>query len=429
MTLKTPKTFKYIDNKATLANVDLLDIIKQYGTPLYILDQKTIEENCKLFTDPLNQFYPNSDVLYAGKANLNIAIVQLIQSLGMCLDVSSGGELYTAIKAKMPPEKIYFHGNNKSISELQLAIDYGVNIMLDNMQELDNIIGIHHTEKKVPLIVRLKPEIDAHTHKYIRTGQLDSKFGTDRTQAELIFSKILKQSNLKLLGIHSHIGSQIFDKAPFFELIEILVPYLANIKKKFDIELDVLNCGGGMGIYYSENDTPLEIQSFINEFTDLLKKKCAEFDLKLPKLLFEPGRAIVGPAGLTVYKVGAVKEVKGIKTFLFIDGGMADNPRPILYQAKHDIATVIKKNKNKKIYSIAGKFCESGDILAENVTLEEVEVGDYIIVFATGAYNYSMASNYNRNTRPAMVLVEDKNAKLIVKRETYEDLIRLDIEL
>ena len=426
---KTPVSFNYIDNAAFIGGVKLSQLVEEFKTPLYVLDQTTIEENCNYFMEPLKQHYPNSEVLYAGKANLNIAIAQLINSLGLSLDVSSGGELYTAIKAGISPEKIYFHGNNKTHEELELALDYGVTLMLDNLQELENIIHLHQSEKIISVIIRLKPEIDAHTHKYIRTGQLDSKFGIDRTQAYAIIQKIVARPNLKLAGIHSHIGSQIFDKAPFFELIDILVPYMKEIKNKFGIELDVLNCGGGMGIYYSNDDNPLQINEFIADFCLKLKEKCDSEKIALPKLLFEPGRSIIGPAGITLYKVGAIKEIEGIKTYVFVDGGMADNPRPILYQAKHVFGKVIKQNKKTKTYSIAGKFCESGDILAENVSLEEVSVGDYIIVFATGAYNYSMASNYNRNCRPAMVLVNNQKAKVIVKRESYHDLTRLDIEI
>ena len=426
---KFPNTFEYKNNKAFLGGLELKEIVNEFKTPLYVLDQQTIEDNCNQFLSPLKQSYPNYGVLYAGKANLNIALIQLIHSLGMCLDVSSGGELFTAIKAKMPANKIYFHGNNKSLEELELAIDYGVTIMLDNMQELDNIIKLNKSNKSIPIIVRLKPEIDAHTHKYIRTGQLDSKFGIDRTQADEIIQKIISEPNVKLLGIHSHIGSQIFDSKPFFELIDILIPYMLKIKNEYGVELEVLNCGGGMGIYYSDEDSPLDVSEFIATFCASVKKKCESLNLKLPKLLFEPGRSIVGPAGLTIYKVGAIKEIKGIKTYIFIDGGMADNPRPILYQAKHEFNTLEKSNKKEKVYSIAGKYCESGDILAEDISLEEVKVGDYIVVNATGAYNYSMASNYNRNCRPAMVLVNNAEAKLIVKRETYDDLTHLDIEL
>lgn len=426
-----PITFKYNEEgNATVAGISITDLAENFGSPLYILDQQTLEHNCQLYLDPLKKYYPNSKVLYAGKANLNIAIAQLINKQEMCLDVSSGGELYTALQAGFNTKNIYFHGNNKSLKELELAIKEGVSIIIDNEQELDNIIQLissSKTKKDVAVMIRLKPEIEAHTHEYIKTGQLDSKFGIERQFLISIATKINQHPNLNFLGIHSHIGSQIFDTKPYMDLIDILLEAVLDLKKH-DITIKELNIGGGIGISYIEADTPPEMSEFIQSVTALLTKKFEDNKLELPTLLFEPGRSIIGNAGITLYKVGAIKEIKDVKTYLFVDGGMADNPRPMMYNSEYVFKTA-KETKDTHTYSIAGKFCESSDILAENISLPECKPDDIIIVFGTGAYNYSMASNYNRYCRPAMVLVNDSQAKQIVLRETYLDLTRLDLPL
>ena len=370
--------------------------------------------------------YSNSRVLYACKANLTVGIAQFLYRLGMSFDVSSGGELFTLIKANIPSSSIYFHGNNKTHAELKLALDYDVTFIVDNLQELLNISQLNITKKSVRIMLRIKPEIDAHTHDYIKTGQLDSKFGIAKQDFSSFYELFQTHSWIQFVGIHSHIGSQIFDTKPYYELVDTMMPFLKYLVDDLGLSISEFNCGGGMGIFYSKGDTPFNINDFILDFTAYITKKFVEFSIDQPMLLFEPGRAIIGSAGLTLYEVGVVKHIPDVKSYLFIDGGMADNIRPLLYDSVYMIDVLKKKELALKMYSIAGKFCESGDILAENVMLEDVEVGDHLIVFSTGAYNYSMSSNYNRNCRPAMVLIEQDHVVELLARETYEDLVRFD---
>mgnify|MGYP001377841932 CR=1 FL=1 len=426
-----PRTFTYNeDGDATIAGIRISDLAENYGSPLYILDEETLHYNCDLYLDNLKKHYKNSKVLYAGKANLNLAIAQFINNKKMCLDVSSGGELYTALQAGFNTKNIYFHGNNKSLKELDLAIHENISLIIDNEHELDNIISIVDSKKqknRVPIMIRLKPEIEAHTHDYIKTGQLDSKFGIERQDLLAIAKRIDDHPGLLFLGIHSHIGSQIFDVQPYIDLVDILLEAVLELKQH-NISITELNIGGGIGISYIKSDSPPDMGQFISSVTKLIKEKFKEHQLTLPTLLFEPGRSIIGNAGITLYKVGAIKEIKNVKTYLFVDGGMADNPRPMMYNSEY-VFTIAKKKKATTTYSIAGKFCESSDILAENITLPPCQTDDIIIVFGTGAYNYSMASNYNRYCRPGMILVNDNEAKEIVQRESYLDLTRLDLPL
>lgn len=426
-----PILFSYNDKgEAQIGNVSILDLVKQFGSPLYVLDRHTLEHNCDQYLNHLQTYYPNSKVLYAGKANLTIAIAQLINKKNMCLDVSSGGELYTAIQAGFNTKNIYFHGNNKSIKELELAMSHSVSIIIDNDDELDNIISILGSTKPFPnvsIMIRLKPEIDAHTHDYIKTGQLDSKFGIERHDLLSIAQRIESHPQLNFLGIHSHIGSQIFDTQPYNDLIPILLDSVLNLKQH-NITIKELNIGGGIGISYTNQDAPPDMNGFIKTITELITRSFQSHNIALPTLLLEPGRSIIGNAGITLYTVGAIKDIKDVKTYIFVDGGMADNPRPMMYNSEYTFKPAIL-SQNTTTYSIAGKFCESSDILAENIDLPECKIGDIIIVFGTGAYNYSMSSNYNRYCRPAMVLIDNDQAKPIVLRETYSDLTRLDIPL
>ena len=424
-----PLGFQYKQNKAYLDHVSLEDLANEYGTPLYVLSKQSILNACAQFTKPLSTLYPNSEVLYAAKANLTCGIATLVHGQGLSLDVSSGGELFTALKAGVPSQQIYFHGNNKTPDELRLAIKHNITIIVDNLQEVQHIASVNTESKVVNVLIRLKPEIEAHTHKYIKTGQLDSKFGISRDECGHFFKEISQHSWFSFKGIHSHIGSQIFDPKPYNELIDILIPFIVEIKETWGQTVEILNCGGGMGIDYTTHDSAFQIDTFIEAFTSYLKNKCDDVNLAHPKLLLEPGRAIIGPAGITVYTVGAIKTIPGIKTYAFVDGGMADNMRPICYQATYSFDKVTKTGANHQEYSIAGKYCESGDILSEHTKIESLTPGDRIIVFATGAYNYSMSSNYNRNTRPMMVMVDGDRVIPIVKRETYDDLIRLDCDL
>lgn len=406
-------------------------LAQNFGTPLYVMDEETIRFNCQSYTTPLKTYYPNHQVIYACKANLNIPLASIMVDEGLGLDVVSGGELYTALQTSVKHEHIYFHGNNKSRSELELAIKNDIKIVVDNIDELELISMIATSDHPANLLIRLKPEIDAHTHDYIKTGQLDSKFGIDQKELINIISLIQKKNTpthpLNFVGIHSHIGSQIFDVAPFEELVLLMVGHLNNLKNTLGIEVKELNLGGGIGIKYTSEDTPLELHSFIAKITSLLSVQCKKHNLTEPKLCLEPGRSIAGNAGLTIYRVGLIKEIPEIKSYIFVDGGMADNPRPIIYQSKYTFDVDCPKSKTEKKYSIAGKFCESGDILAEDISLPTVNKKDLIIAYGTGAYNYSMSSNYNRACRPAMISVYNGKVTEFVKRESFEDLIRLDI--
>lgn len=420
----TPITYiKKEHGHATVGGVPIETLVNTYQTPLYIIDEDTVRANCQLYTSALHKKSIPSLVLYAGKANLNIGLLNIIASEGLGLDVVSGGELYSALKSNIRKDAIYFHGNNKSKDELLLALKHGVTLVLDNLQELDNISELVADGSYVGrIMIRLKPEIDAHTHEYIRTGQLDSKFGLEKELLLPVVSRISAHPHLEFVGIHSHIGSQIFESKPYYELVDVMTGHLKTIVDTCGIEVKELNLGGGIGISYTDNDDALAIDSFITNLITMLQEACEEKGLRLPKLLFEPGRSIIGNAGMTIYTVGTIKEIPGIKTYLFIDGGMADNPRPIMYKSEYTF-DVLTASSDKKCYSIAGKFCESGDILAKDVMLPETKVGDTLVVFGTGAYNYAMSSNYNRSCKPAMVAVSQGLSRVLVKRETYDDLV------
>ena len=406
------------------------DLIAQHGTPLYVMDEQTIRKQCQVYRDTISASYPDALVIFAGKACLNTAMVRLLASESLGLDVVSSGELYTALKGNMPADRIFFHGNNKSCDEIEMAIEAGVCLVVDNEQELDNIIQIASTKsKKVPLLLRLKPEIEAHTHEYIKTCQIDSKFGIDKGELSRFIRRIQATPSLELLGLHSHIGSQIFDVHPFKDLVDLMVDKMVEIRDEFGIELRVLDLGGGVGIHYTTEDDPPIVPDFLEGMTTRLKEACESKSLRLPKLIVEPGRSLVGRAGMTLYDIGTIKEIPNIKTYIFVDGGMADNPRPIMYQADYTFGLANKLNQvATETYTIAGKYCESGDILGKDIALPKAKKGDTLVVYGTGAYNYSMASNYNRACRPAMVLVNDGQSTVMVKRETFEDLTRLDAE-
>ncbi len=412
-----------------LGKEDLTDLAKHYGTPLYILDEATLRHNCQRFQNPLKKLYPNHLIAFAGKSCLTIGLLNLLAKEGLGVDVVSGGELYSALKSQMKKENIVFHGNNKSKEELSLAIQNEIRIVIDNHQELRNIKETaRQLGKKAHVLIRIKPEIEAHTHDYIKTGQIDSKFGIDKRELLSTIKEILASSECEFLGLHSHIGSQIFDIAPYTDLVSLMSEKMVLLKKELGLEIRELNLGGGMGIQYIESDDPYEIESFLETTAKKLISECQKANLLLPKLILEPGRSIVGQAGITLYTIGAIKTIPGIKDYLFVDGGMADNPRPIMYKAKYSFAIANKAGFTPShLYSIAGKYCESGDILAENILLPKADVEDILVVFSTGAYNYSMASNYNRCCRPAMIMVGKDSVQTIVRRETYHDLIRCDV--
>ncbi len=420
-------------NHLEIGGCDCVDLVNEFGTPLYVMDEGLIRENCRLYKNAMDKYYNgNGLVLYASKALCTMAICRIAQQEGLGLDVVSGGELYTAIKAGFPMDRIYFHGNNKTKEELELAIDNNIRrIVVDNRQELNHINEIASRKgKTVNVSFRIKPGIDAHTHDFIQTGQIDSKFGValENGEALEIVTEAVKLSNINVAGLHCHIGSQIFDIKPFEEAARVMLEFIAQIKEKPGVEIEELNLGGGYGIKYTPEDDPIEYDKYIESVSKVIRNVCENKGIKLPFIVMEPGRSIVASAGITLYKIGTIKDIKGVRKYVAVDGGMGDNPRYALYQSKYDavIANRPDAPKTEKI-TIAGKCCESGDLLAKDIMMPEVKEGDILAVLATGAYNYSMSSNYNRIPRPPVVLVKDGKARVIVKREDYNDIIRNDI--
>lgn len=416
-----------------IGGCDLEKLAENYGTPAYIMDEGCIRENCRKYVNSIRKYYDGNGIaLYASKALSCMYMYKIMSEEGMGVDTVSGGEIYTALKAGFPAERIYFHGNNKSPDELKLAIENKIGrIVVDNKTELEKIDEISREMGTVTnILFRIKPGVDAHTHDFIKTGQIDSKFGValENGEAEEIirYAKCLK--NVKTVGVHCHIGSQIFDAQPFEVAADVMMNFIADIKDKYGIEISELNLGGGFGVKYTEEDSPIEYERYIEAASRVVKKVSSERNVKMPYIVMEPGRSVVASAGLTVYTVGSVKDIPGVRTYVSVDGGMADNPRYILYGAEYT-ALLVKKplaEKTKKV-TIVGKCCESGDILLENVMMPEINEGDLLAVLTTGAYNYSMASNYNRIPRLPVIMAADGNAKIAVKRETYDDLIRNDV--
>lgn len=417
----------------SIGGSDTVELAKEYGTPLFVFDETQIRRNCRDYVKSIEDNYDgNGLVLYASKAFSCLEMYRICKEEKMGLDVVSGGELYTALKVGFPGEKIYFHGNNKTIDELEYAIDSCVGrIVVDNITELNQINNIAKQKgKKVSVLLRIKPGIDAHTHSFIRTGQIDSKFGfaLETGEAMEAVKLVVAEECVELIGIHCHIGSNIFDIEPFEHAAQVMLQCISDIKKETGVQVKELNLGGGFGIKYLSEDKPVAYGEYMTKVATVIKDTCNKLDLETPKILIEPGRSIIGSEAITLYTVGSVKKIPDVRTYVSIDGGMIDNPRYILYQSEYEIMCANKANKPKdKIVTVAGKCCESGDLIQENAPIQDVESGDIMAVLSTGAYNYSMASNYNRIPRPAAVMVRDGESRLIIKRETYEDLVRNDI--
>jgi len=418
-----------------IGGVDCSTLAKTYGTPLYVMDKSYIENMCKIYSNTLKSSYGSGMIAYASKAFSCKEMYRIAKSMGIGVDVVSGGELFTAKSVGFPAENIIFHGNNKTILELEMAVDYGVGlIVLDSISEADVLDKLlKNSSKKQNVLIRVNPGVEAHTHHFIQTANVDSKFGFSISTGEAfdMIKYVLTKENLCLKGLHCHIGSQIFEKKSFVLAVEKMTDFYKNVKDELSVEFDVLNLGGGFGIWYSDGDAKksfADYKEYILAVSETLDKCISQKGLKKPYLILEPGRSIVGEAGITLYTAGRIKEIKGIKNYIAVDGGMFDNPRFALYQAKYTVALAEKMHENPvKLYTIAGKCCESGDIIAEDCKLPEVNEGDLVAVFSTGAYNYSMSSNYNRNLVPPVVMVKDGNSYLCVKPQSYEDIIRNDV--
>lgn len=411
-----------------IGGCDVVTLVQRYGSPLYILDEETLRTACKQYREALAGYYPGESlVLYASKAWNCLAICAIAASEGLGIDVVTGCEMYTALCANVSPEKIYFHGNNKSEPELKLAAGSGCTVVVDNWLELKTLAGIaEYASQPIRIMLRLTPGIECHTHEYIRTGHLDSKFGFAPEQVEEVFAFVREQAGLTCIGLHAHIGSQIFELQPHQDLAGVLVEWLEKAAG-YGLPVNELNVGGGLGIRYTEADDPPSIARWVKVVSEAIAKACQSRSIPMPKLLCEPGRSLIGTSCITAYTVGAQKEVPGIRTYVSVDGGMSDNPRPITYQSLYRSAIANRMSApHTETITIAGKHCESGDVLIKDAQLPKLETGDILVVMGTGAYNYSMASNYNRVPRPAAVLVSQGEANIILQRETYDDLIQHD---
>lgn len=414
-----------------IGGCDAVELAHQYGTPLVVYDVSQIRNQIRAFKRVFEENQVNYEVSYASKAFAAIAMYQVVNQEGAHVDVVSGGEMYTALKAGFPLEKASFHGNNKSYDELVMAVKNHIGVVvIDNFHEID-LLGqvLDELDTDVNVMLRITPGISAHTNKYIQTGQVDSKFGFDLAsgQADEALEKVLANPRMKMVGLHAHIGSQIFEVAGFEGVANKLVAVADHWQKKFGYQAKVINVGGGFGIRYVESDQPLRPEEFVDAIIKAIKKAVAKTALGMPAIWIEPGRSIAGPAGYNLYTVGSRKDLPGLKPYLTVDGGMGDNIRPALYQAQYE--TVLASNPQaplKEHVRIAGKFCESGDILSQDQALPATHPGDILAMLDTGAYGYAMASNYNRNPRPAVVFAENGHAQVVIKRESYEDLVHLD---
>ncbi len=419
---------------ACIGDRDLVELTQTYGTPLYALDAETFRSMARTYTETLSEHYSEASlVLYASKANMNMGMCKLAESEGLGLDVVSGGELYTAIQAGFPLDNVFFNGNNKSIDEIELALHHEIGrITVDNPDELALIHEVA-TKKgvKANVLLRVSPGIECHTHDYIKTGQLDSKFGFNLSDLSPMMALITGEykDSIELKGLHAHIGSQIFEVRPFDDLIETLLNVYYNIRENYNgLILTDLNLGGGLGVAYTSHDDPLNITQTLEHISKRLVRYANDLNYPLPRLMMEPGRSLIANAGVTLYTVGSSKSVPGIRKYVAVDGGMGDNIRPALYQAEYSAIIANKANRPiDETVTLAGKYCESGDILIRDLEIPAPEPGDTVLVFGTGAYNYSMASNYNRVPRPAVVLLEEGQAHLLVRRESYEDVAALDV--
>lgn len=416
----------------TIGGKDTVELAATYGTPLYVMDEAQIRKTCRSYKASIDDNYGGRGIVsYASKAFCCKAMCRIVKEEGLGIDVASGGELFTAMSADFPPEKILFHGNNKTAQELAYALQCGVGrIVVDNIYELELLNQLAASAgKTADIMFRIKPGVDAHTHDMIRTGSIDSKFGfaLETGEAFEAVEKAISLDNIRLMGVHCHIGSQIFDIDPFELAARIMLDFIATIRDKLGYTVPELNLGGGFGIKYLPEHDPAEYQRYMKAVAGVVKETCREKNLETPYIIIEPGRSIAGPAGITLYTVGGVKEIPGVRTYVSVDGGLTDNPRYGFYQAQYDMLLANKATEPKtRSVTVAGKCCET-DLLGEKVQLQEPKVGDIMAVLATGAYNYAMSSNYNRYPKPPVVMITDGEPRIVVKRETYEDVVRNDL--
>ncbi|MDK0616293.1 diaminopimelate decarboxylase [Clostridium perfringens] len=422
-------SMKVEGNELYVGGLKASALSKEYGTPLYVIDEELVRSNCRRYYNAMKCEERGNRVTYAGKAFINMSMCNLVNEENLSLDVVSGGELYTAYKAGFPLERIYFHGNNKSDYEIDLGVRLGIGrFIVDNIHELEVLNSIAQEYGRVQKVyLRITPGVEAHTHEYIKTGQLDSKFGFP-VIGDTVYDAIKRAMELEYIelnGLHCHIGSQIFDLEPFEDTTEIMLNLINDIKETLGYEIKELDLGGGFGIYYTEGDKPKEIEEYCSVIINKADEICRKLNMNVPILSIEPGRSIVGNAGLTLYTVGAIKEIPNIRKYVSVDGGMSDNIRPALYSANYEslIANRVFDN-SKEIVTVAGKCCESGDVLLNSIEMPRMETGDILAIMSTGAYGHSMANNYNRIPKAAVVSVSNGISKVMCKRETYEDLLR-----
>ncbi len=416
-----------------IGGADTIELAKTYGTPAYIMDENAIRSQMRTYlTAARTHFGADALPLYASKALCFAGIYRIAAEEGMGVDCVSGGELYTMRTAGFPAERIYFHGNNKTDRDIEDAMDMGVGtFVVDNVDELLSVEA-HAADKGIVqrILLRITPGIDPHTHKAIRTGSVDSKFGSaiETGQAMDIVKLTLEQPHVQLCGFHCHIGSQIFDNEPFASAADIMIRFIAAVKSEYGYEAEELNLGGGLGVPYTEFDRTVDYTAVIKEMAEIVHRFCDQHNVNMPRVILEPGRSLVAAAGITLYTVGSIKEIPGFRTYVSVDGGMPDNPRYALYQSTYTALIANRPDAPRDLrVTVAGRCCESGDLIGEDMPLQEAHRGDILAVLTTGAYNFAMASNYNRLPRPPVIFVKDGEARVMVRRETYEDLVRNDI--
>jgi diaminopimelate decarboxylase len=421
------------DGRLTVGGIPVPDLVESYGTPLYVYDEATIRQQCARYRDAFSERYPRTRIVYAGKAYLSSALLDIVREEGLWLDVVSGGEMYFATRSGFPAERIAFHGNNKTEAELRLALELGIGqIVIDNHYEIDLLACVlGDSGREVSALIRLNPGIDTHTHDYRKTGIVDSKFGLliETGDAEQAVKRALEVPGLRLRGYHIHLGSQIFEMEPYEAAVDVMFDFAREMLERYGVLPVEISPGGGLGIQYEASDPDASIDAFAQTVTDATLRGVRRLGIEPPDLVVEPGRSIVGSAGVAVYTVGAIKEIPGIRRYVCVDGGMADNIRPPLYQARYEATLANRHSTDEVTVTIAGKYCESGDVLIHDALLGEPRHGDLIAIPAAGAYSLAMASNYNLALRPAVVMVKDGVARLVQRRETYDDLLAREMGL